>query len=215
METYDPIAIVDVGALHVWAMPYGWGGVSRAPARVKKQALAFVPPLLRYIYLHMITHHIYILIYILYIWSHIIYICNKKKKYMHCGKPNGQPPFEYFGMVYTTLFLAKLGMVCNVLCHSSLIGNPLCFSQWAFSFSRTCSGACRRKICSWASVCPQTALKLSWWIAPAPKEARVPRLLDVNMFDDHVSYVSSFLHPFFPWQTECLWALHHLNPKRI
>lgn len=23
---------------------------------------------------------------------------------MHCGKPNGQPPFEYFGMVYTTLF---------------------------------------------------------------------------------------------------------------
>ena len=51
MENYDPIAIVDVGALHVWAMPYGWGGVSRAPARVKKQALAFVPPLLRFSFL--------------------------------------------------------------------------------------------------------------------------------------------------------------------
>lgn len=40
-------------------------------------------------------------------------------------------------------------------------------------------------------------LEAPWWIAPAPKEARVPRLLDVNMFNDHVSYVSSFLHPFF------------------
>ena len=55
--------------------------------------------MITYIYnihiIHMITYNIYIYVY--------IYIC-KKKKYMHCGKPNGQPPFEYFGMVYTTLF---------------------------------------------------------------------------------------------------------------
>ena len=71
----DTVAIVDVGALHVWAMPYGWGGVSRISARVKKQALAFVPPLLRYVY----TVYTYLYIYTC-IW-HLI-LCVSYKPWM-------------------------------------------------------------------------------------------------------------------------------------
>ena len=55
-------------------MPYGWGGVSRAPARVKKQALAFVPPLLRLwygmVWYGMVCMYIYIY---MYVYKHIIY----------------------------------------------------------------------------------------------------------------------------------------------
>ena len=94
MENYDPIAIVDVGALHVWAMPYGWGGVSRAPARVKKQALAFVPPLLRYVYMYICIYmHICIYVYMytcIYVYVYVyVYIIRLQK--VECSLPSVMP----------------------------------------------------------------------------------------------------------------------------
>ena len=127
MENYDPIAIVDVGALHVWAMPYGWGGVSRAPARVKKQALAFVPPLLRYIYIYIYHTHIYI--YIHSCWVKLSYGPKLSDSQLRERERERESPFPVF--CWTSGGPTSPSRLSLALQHSSS-GSPQCRSpSWS------------------------------------------------------------------------------------